>query len=244
MGKLKSTRTKQAKRLSFIQSRAAGNLAKRTLTEMDRTSARYYQTISKLPLKNFKECMCEGNLAALIIEGFPLPKELTIAWSTIQIQYADAIGEGEHKLRCMAFKSLIERKTDYKIALTAIKMLGMPEIENYPENKTPYAQELNNLIDANFSYEMPDKYDHLKNAIARIKGIKLAIDLAQIKVDAMESKPSGKRSVESFDSNLITLSDHAGYALTDSITVFEYCDRIRRLNLFIEASKTQKNGRR
>jgi hypothetical protein len=41
---------------------------------------------------------------------------------------------------------------------------------------------------------------------------------------------------------LITISDHAKYEITDDITVFQFCERIRRYNSLIEKLQKQSNG--
>jgi hypothetical protein len=50
----------------------------------------------------------------------------------------------------------------------------------------------------------------------------------------MEQKISSTPTRAYFESILITLSDHAGYHIKDDITVYEFGERIRRLNHYIK----------
>lgn len=112
----------------------------------------------------------------------------------------------------------------------------------YPD----FAQQLNQLLKTNFPFdpENPEQYQgFLKNCLNRSKGLKIDFDLKTIRFQAikekMNSRGGEKVTRQYFQSILITISDFVQYPVTDNITVFEYCDRIRRLNEYREKQKAK-----
>lgn len=217
-------------RSSYIPRKMVSDSQKKTPTRVS-LPCEYHQKIATLPLSRFKDCLCNNNVYALVISGHPEPIALLNAWKNIQIEYADQIGDEEHKLYCTILKQVLELETNYKLVLFCIEALKIIFMQNW-------ADELNNLVDANFDYEGKDKFKNLDNAFNRAKSIKINIDIQTERLNVLrKNENSDKRTAESFDSNLITLSDHAGFRIADDITVFEYCERISRLNKFIETQK-------
>jgi hypothetical protein len=184
--------------------------------------------------------MVDSNLYALVISGKPTDMELLEAWSNIQIQYADAIKDNETRMLATLGKELNRLKTNHHQILKAIDLL-----KRY---YTPqFVKILNSLLHTSFKLDVriPEDYDNdLKRAFNRSKGIKMNIDLKQAAYDAMTKKSASSSSGitvtrEYFQGILITLSDFVQYRVGDNITVFEFCDRIRRLNQHNEKNKAK-----
>jgi hypothetical protein len=198
-----------------------------------------YQHITELPLRNFIDCSVNDNYHALVISGHPTEQELLFAWSNIQQEYADAMGNHEHRLYITLFKEV----TILKITLQTIHCLIEILQEVYYE---PYAAELNKLLRTDFKFDHTDqnKYNEtLRRCFNRSKGLKIDLELKLIQYKAIEKKnqETGKKPTrEYYQSILITLSDYAKYQLQDSITVYEFCDRLRRFNNYCEQVEKMK----
>jgi hypothetical protein len=203
-------------------------------------SAKYYQSISNLPLNRYKDCLLNENLSALIISGQPTGQQLTEAWGKISQEYADAMGDHEYKLYLKLFKDvhLINATIEQvKICVTQLEVVlvlpdSIPEKAMYRDF---YSKEVNGLLLTQFFFDFNNIETYRKNlqrCLNRSKGIKLELDMVMARYEAIKQKyEEGKKPDETyFDAILITLSDAAGYHLTDGITVFEFCERIKRLN--------------
>lgn len=202
-------------------------------------SGKWYHHITELPLHNFIECTVNGNYHALVISGHPTEHELLLAWSNIQQEYADAMGDHEHRLYITLYKEV----TLLKVTLQTIHYLIEILQEVFFE---PYTALLNNLLRTDFKFDHTDKHKYheiLRRCFNRSKGIKIDLELKLAQFQAIEKKnrETGKKPTrEYFQSVLITISDHAKYQLQDSITVYEFCDRIRRFNKYCEQVEKMK----
>lgn len=206
-------------------------------------SAKWYQHITELPLNRFIDCLVDGNIYALVITGKPTDEELMTAWGNIQTEYADAIGNHEYRLYVNLFKEVTLLSVNLQLIMTAIEILE----DVYSKELTG---KLNKLLSSNITLDPadPEKYkSSLKRFDMRSKGLKIDLDLKQIQLKAMEAKinkPGDKPTREYYHSVLITLSDHAKYQIPDSITVFEFCDRMKRFVNYCEQAQRNKGGRR
>lgn len=194
----------------------------------------FYRSIIDLPLRNFITCAVDGNLSALVISGFPNPLELELAWVDIQQEYSDAIGHNEAKLYISVLKEIILTEGKLSLIETTVKILSQI-------HSVELCKQLNKLCETSFAFdpENEEKYfNELQRCINRSKSLKIKADLKRGQFEAIKKKFEGKGEKltrEYFASILITLSDHAKYPVTDSITVYEYAERLRRFNLFIES---------
>ena len=201
-------------------------------------SATYYRTINNLPLFKYRECVVKGNLSALIITGFPSEHDLRIAWNEIQQEYADIIGDNEQKNYLNALKevhllncTLEQIKICIEWLEKCLPMLPNPSIQQYVDK---FASDLNSYVEAFyvFDHNDPEKYKaNLINAARRSKGIKLSLDVAMVNEESLRPAGDKQKPDEAYFQNiLITLSDAAGYYISDTITVLEFAQRIKRLN--------------
>jgi hypothetical protein len=191
------------------------------------TSYAFYQHIVDLPLNKFIEASTSGNLSALIISGTPPEEDLYNAWGTIMEEYSLAIGDHETRLRFNLYTEI--NKLQLKINQIA---LIVSILKNY---YVPiFVTELNNLLVTTMVFDInkPDEYDKkLQLALNRSKGYKIQLDLKIDHYEALsKSEGSGAVTKEYFQSVLITISNHAKYLIPDTITVFEFCERIKRFN--------------
>jgi hypothetical protein len=72
---------------------------------------------------------------------------------------------------------------------------------------------------------------NLDNAERRSKGVMLSLQVAMANEEALRPAAGNQKPDEAYFQNmLINLSDAAGYYITDTITVLEFAQRIKRLN--------------
>lgn len=215
-----------------------------------------FQSITKLHLFRYKDCAVYDNLSALIISGEPPRKALEMAWLEIQQQFADAVGDAEYSNYVRMAKEVTLLNCTYTQIQLCAKNLEMIFNFYFDGPDTPFYQtaceyieifgrDINRFTGSNFSFiDKATFHSNIKRCINRSKGLKLELDFknAQFEVIRQKFEKEGKKPDEQyFDAILIGLSDHAGYQLTDQITVFEFCSRLKRLN---NASGSPKSVRK
>lgn len=201
-------------------------------------SATFYRSISNLPLYKYRDCVVNDNLAALIITGFPQQSDLRSAWLDIRQEYADIIGDNEQKNYLNALKEVNLLNCTLEQIKICIEWLGKclaflpnPAVQEYV-NK--FGSDLNSFLDAAFIFDYNDPETYKANLIKaerRSKGIKLSLDVALVNEEALRPAADQQKPDDAYFQNiLINLSDAAGYYITDTITVLEFAQRIKRLN--------------
>ena len=197
-----------------------------------------------MPLSKYIECLVNKNLNALTISGFPTREELQDAWFEIQQQYADAMGDNEQRAYFELMREAGLLKGAYEqVGLCAKRLYFIeeyffsgPEHPLYEDAKTfieRFGREINRLTNSKFDFKDHSNFHkNIQRCINRSVSLKISYELKYSQLKAIEDKfEKGEEPTKSyFYSILITLSDHAKYQLNDSITVFEFCERIKRLN--------------
>ncbi len=184
----------------------------------------------------------DGNIYAFIKHGTPPEKDLVETEQRLRLQYADAIGNSEYKM----YYSLLAEITDKEITLVQIESLITALRSVYCDS---FINSLNRLLsNANLVLDVskPEQYDKtLDRALRRSRSIKMAIDLKKLTIEKLETKYNqwgSKATREHYYGLLIELSNDAGFHLTESISVFEMCDRLKRYNKKTETLKKKSNG--
>jgi hypothetical protein len=209
-----------------------------------------YQSIVDLPLSKFIECLVDKNLFALVISGEPSLEQLTAAWEDVMNEYSDIMMDGEGKLHFNLLKEVELLKLDIQKVNICLQIL---EAEvNFPDFVTPdkkYATDLNKLSNSNFSFDhsKPDQFrNELKRATNRSKSLLILLGIKQSNLDAINTKANTivkQPTKEYFYSILNTLSMFTKFQLTDAITVYSFCDWIKKYNehtKFLESQTTKK----
>lgn len=177
----------------------------------------------------------------LIRHGEPPPAEMVKAAVNIQQEYADSVGDAEHKVYC----GLLKEVTLLQLTLQQIHSLVSVLREAYNEL---LAKSLNDLLKSSLKFDIRnlEEYDkNLDRALRRSKGLKIELDLKTIALKAVEKKYEDlnkKPSREFYYGILITLSDDAGYHLYDEIPTWEFCERMKRFK--VRHEKLAANGGR
>lgn len=206
----------------------------------DTQSYKYYSSIVDLPLDRYIDVQVNGNYNALTIQGDPPISELEVAWLYIQQEYADSIQDNEYKQYLSLLQEITElngRLQQVQINVDQIKIIlvhhyNNPEDQDFISFIKAHADNLNRLIGKRFNFLDKDTVEKsLQSCINRSRSIKIQLDLKMISYEGIKDKfEKGKKpDAAYYRSILISLSNHAGYHLTDKITVYEFCERLRRL---------------
>jgi hypothetical protein len=201
-------------------------------------SAKWYRHITELPLNRFIDVIVDDNFAALIITGYPPIEELIQAWGQIKGEYADAIENHEHKMYVSLFKDVSILALNLQTINCLLEMLEQIYVPQF-------VTAINKILNTSFQFEPGDPVKYtatIKNCRMRSKAIKINLDMKQMRMDAMQEKgdePGAKATRGYFQSILITLSNHVKYPVQDSISVYEFCDRMKRYNRECEEIRKQ-----
>lgn len=214
-----------------------------TQTDLQGRAPLWYQNISDLPLIRFVDVCVHDNLSALIITGFPSQIELKIAWDEIQQQYAEEMGDGETVLYISLYRDIV--------SLT----IQMQEVEELINGKCGLrkmytkvcADYLNDLVQGSFEFDFEDTDNYhkmLDGCENRAKAFKIDFDMKMIHFKSIQSKNEDEKQPYTrayFQDILITLSDYSKYNMAENITVYEFCNRVKRYN---KACKELENKKR
>lgn len=205
------------------------------------SEVKYYTSIVDLPLSKFIDCLIDKNLFALVITGEPSKEDLAYAWDDILMEYNDAMGDSEGKMHLRLFKEVHELLGNIGIINISIELMKC----RY--NKQD-ADDLNRLTDAKFKFDLndPKKYlEELQRCGRRAKSLELNYALKKSQLDALEKTMVGEQKKapdrKYFANLLISLTDHSGVRLNAAdISVYEFCERIRRFGEYIKELEKQK----
>lgn len=196
---------------------------------------KYYTSIVDLPLSRFIDCLVDQNIYALVISGKPTELKLKSAWDDILIEYNDSIGDGENKFYFRLLKEV-------NILLITLKEIELDILILRYQYDKKYADDLNNLLSTNYVFDPNDieKYNSdLDKCERKSKGILLSYQVKNAQLEALKEKnqKTETKPTKSYFANiLISLTDHAGVKLNaDEITVYEFCERVRRYSEYIKA---------
>lgn len=193
-----------------------------------------YTHINKLPLSRFMDALCDEDLTALVIEGEATKEELEAAWSDLQQQYADALGDMEYRLYLSLFKEI------NKLSITIQQITLMVEyLRRY--HVEVFVKKLNTLLGSKMVFDVTNEEQYernLRSAESRRKGLEMQMELKTISFNRLQKKMEAraqKPSREYFGSMLNLLEEHFGAKIDEhTITVFRYVDRVKRLSKQIE----------
>jgi hypothetical protein len=240
-------------RLQQLFTKKQGNTNSATpslLPTRESPSPELYRSITSLPLCKFIDVIVDKNLSALIISGYPSKEELESAWADIQTQYADAIGDQEHRLYLTLYKEVHILAITLEQIESLIRFLEQLAPYDIPhEQLEPLWKALNSLLFTSFKFNPDNKDEYLKllkGCYNRSRSIKIDMDLKLANFKSIEEKQGEGQGYtrELFQSILITISDFAKYEIWDTITVFVFCERLRRYNQYrAQIEKQQRNGR-
>lgn len=195
-----------------------------------------YRSIHELPLYAFIKCDLKGDLSHLIISGRPDNEEVQAAWSDILSEFHEAIGETSTTMRLFLYREILLLRinlTEVNLCMKALRSRYHPFFHN----------KLNLLLECIIEMGTDPSNEQYSNALERYskrtKNITMLIRLKESQLEAMnkneEDQP--KTTQAYYDNVLITLTDFAKVPVTDQVTTYVYCERVRRLNAYVKSQK-------
>lgn len=195
---------------------------------------KYHQHITTLPLERFIDCLVDGNLQALVIEGEVPNDVLNEAWEAIQHQYAETLGDGEQRLYLTMFKEV----NHLTITLNQIYLLCDVLSKVYVKQ---FATQLNSLTGKSFPFNVQDEASYeadIKKSLDASMKYRVRLDMKLIAFNKLqqkiEAKGGDKPTREYFLSMLNVLEEHFKTKMEESMTVYRYADRLKRMSRTIE----------
>lgn len=190
-------------------------------------------------MRLFKRVQLYNDLSALIIEGQPSAVELESAWDGLVGAYHEAKGD------IAVLRRLVIYKEQSLLTINLREVYECVLILRDPLRYAPFFhKKLNQLLECDLVLDPSDVVGYMKTLgryLKRSSSIKRAIELKKIEYEAIQQGATGKKADAAYyDGMFITLSDHAKYRIDDSITVYEYCERCKRLNQFIKHQQRAK----
>lgn len=232
-------KTKKRMLLSFPKPAGSTSIPQTTPPAPDLSPSILFRNISELPLYLFIDAVVDDRIHALVISGHPTEKELSEAWTDILLQYNEAMADNEAKLFFSLHKQILQREIDLKmidLALIALKDEYIPRLVDF----------LNRLFSSTLVMDWEDKYDyeHKLQVFRNLKAsVIMARDMKRIQYEAIEEKRSNasqKPDRNYFQTYLLNLSDFVKYEIDEQISVFTFCERVKRYNKYLDSVKTGK----
>ena len=196
-----------------------------------------YQSINKLPLSIFIDCLVDETYNGLIIEGEATNEELQNAWAKIMEEYGNAVAPNEVENKLRKVKSLAMKS--YKIQRI--------EIVLYLLSKYPCEKLYNMLF--TFGYTLP-KLKYSQDNADKVLDIFLGYfkkDITDYQILEKETEtnqeetPKPKYTRQYFDdvlSSICTTLKMPSLSI-ESMSVGAYCAYLNRYNSFIKSQQKQ-----
>lgn len=190
-------------------------------------------------MRLFKKVQLEGDLRALVIEGAPAEADLNTAWDHIVGAYHEAKGDITVLRRLVIYKEMSLLTINLREVYECVLILRDPRCYHVKVHA-----KLNQMLECNIVLDVSDLLNYMKGLaryLKRSSSIKRAIELKKIEYEAVKEGATGRKADAAYyDGMFITLSDYAKYRIDDSISVFEYCERCKRLNQYIKSLQSKK----
>lgn len=166
------------------------------------------------------------------------------AWEEIINQYNDAIGGHESTHRIGLYKKVVDYDHKIKIVENFVLVLFDYHVQKFCDI-------VNETLSTKFKFDVnkPEEYEKdLNSCLLRLGGWKIRLKLEEAAMMSKHKKNSEdgavKPSSEYFSNILINLSDNAGYEITEEITVYKFCERIKRYIQHCDKMKQNTNKKR
>lgn len=187
-----------------------------------------------LPLRAFIDCAVDGNLKVLILEGKVPDDILHAAWSDLQESYTELLGGAEARLSLNLYKRI------HKLSANLVQVHVLLQVlQDYYVKE--FAAHLNNLLNTAFPFDVTNEEQYnqnLQSCITRSKKLEIDLELKKENWEQIQKgsdKAGEKVTREYFIEVLVALTNHSKVPITDAISTYEYCHRIKQLNKYLEA---------
>jgi hypothetical protein len=204
------------------------------------------RTCEELMLDKFKHCLLKEEYFPLILSGQPSETELNDAWNTIISEYAQLSGSDKFERIVTLTKEINASIFKFNRVELYIRILAKAV-----DDPAMYSQVLIKEL-KRFGY--PGQYDpkiksryleELDAAYSKAKSLLVSAKLKQNELKRLEGQmEKGKVDSTHFDNNIIELSAHYKYQITEhNISTQKYCLMIRDMKQKIQLSNIKSYGR-
>jgi hypothetical protein len=210
-------------------------------------SSKLYRTLD-LPLDKFIVCVCEGDLAPLIISGEPTTEEVLEAWGEIFLDYMDSMRDNKarYKLDMEIKIQILDARLDQAdTALLIMQTVIHPEAVATLQrlNLTDYNQE---LFDRMFAGDKDAYFEELNLIKNRSREFKIDRDLLTIELEEYvkseelaEQKKADRSTFLNILSRIATYK-HVALIRASEITTAEFVAMFNEYLDHINALKASK----
>lgn len=193
-------------------------------------------SIHKLPLFTFIDCICDNDLSGL---GDGSQEERIVVWNDILEQYSDAMQDDGNKRYIIAVKNYHQAKIRYEMANSYIELLNNYFRQGAVVKK--WIIDLNKLVGASYSFDSskPELFTkYLDSCFKRNKGNLIAFNLAQTKLEEIlnvQAKgDTTKYDRAYFTKVLVNLKDMKSREIPDTISTYEFCVLVNHYKQYLE----------
>jgi hypothetical protein len=205
------------------------------LQKESKQTTNLYQSINKLPLSIFIDCLVDNEFNKLIIEGEATNEQLQQAWEKVMEEYGNAVAPNEVSNKLQDVKTLARKEYQIKRIELVLDLL----------DKFPCEKIYNMLF--TFGYTLP-KLKYSNENVNKVVSILLGyfrrdITDYQILAKKIEEKaqeqPKNKYTRQYFDdvlSSICTALKLPSLSI-ETMTLGAYCAYLRRYNTFIKSQQ-------
>jgi hypothetical protein len=199
-------------------------------------------SLHKLPLNTFIDCICDSDFTGLVIEGEPNEQDLSLVWNDLLEQYSDALNDEGSRRYILVFKEYQQAKIKHDLIITYIEMLN-----NYYVPK--WANELNKMVQSSFDFkaaldkDVEEYRKLLSRCFNRNKSNLMRYQLAQSKLEEITKLQStdGKKPDRAFFTKvMVNLKNKNSREIPYDIPTYEFCVLVNDYRDYISFMETQK----
>lgn len=188
-----------------------------------------YDTCDRCPLRVYVDVVCYDNLASLIVEGDAPPYAL--------IRAKNALIE-EFSILCKNAFTKASNEHMRKIYLYRSQLIALSLCSNFIDDDAcvDYLRSIGIKISAPITADNADRARKIVNSRIKQMSIRLKSEIDAYNKLA-DGAPAAKPTRENFTEQLVIISRHVGFRLTNDITLAEYAAYIN------DFQNSLKNGR-
>ncbi len=237
---LKYARTLPRSLSSFIRQKKGLGTQKLEPTK-ELISVKFIQRLQDIDLCTFLKCQFHQEYDLLVLSGDPTFNEKQEAWNDIQLLYADKAGGSIF----VAYYKTLHKLIDLRTQRESIVFVRDVLMSVYSPD---FAAELNNLCDTDYDFN-PEDWDNyiqeIKDACSCLRIINVDIKLTELEFEDTGSEENLPKVTEDwYYDRLVDFVDVAKLSgsLTDKISMYEFCRRLKQLEAINKKNKEQSHG--
>lgn len=202
------------------------------------TGGKWFSSISELLLSRFINCLVDGDLSQLIIEGNPAIQSLALAWKIIYEEFSEGMAdrEGLHRIKLQA--KINRAEFDYDLIQLCVKRLSLAYSPHILETLKQHIR-----VTGEFNPEDQNAYfNDLQVILTRSRTMLQKIDEMKAEYAILSSREGNQAAPtkQHFDTLIAQVSLFAKFHIQkQAITVGEFIEYYRSMRANAEALEKQ-----